>query len=912
MPTYPTIKVRIYPGGNPADSSTWPNAVDISSYVRYPGSDGGQTISYSGGRQDEANRVDSSVLRLTLDNRDGRFSIHNPLGPYYGKLRRNTPITMGTVAFSDDFNRTNGALGAGWSGGSFAVVSNAATVTLGTAGSITRSLAVGSESVNCDGRATISASAVATGASHYAGVLTRMSSSVTGVMIRLEFRTDSFLDLRLIKYVNNVVTDVAVKTLPVGYLANTKVRLHWICDGPIVRVKAWNPANPAVPDADEPAAWTLSGNPGTIFGGQSGMFSWRQGTNTNASLAVTVDDFYVEANEFIGAVTQWPVDWNMTGSNSWAAIQAGGVLRRLQQGGGTLMSPLRRQLGSYGPNGYWPLEDGGGAGVFGSAVAVGTAATFTAVTPAGDSSLPGALVAATFSDPNARIRGFTRRRQVGTYPLAGFSTVLFTKLAQATTGTTILNSWSGGGRIVLWQVVLDTGPTRFTLRGYESDGTLTVDTFALFANPGSPLDPLQWIAWNLYTYADGALVNYSLDAYQVGGSGANGVVGSFASSGPCRVDSFVLGGQDLNGAAFSHVWMGEYPLPLFGSGLEIQKIAGGYKGEPAMTRLARICTEQGVPLALEAGGGEAMGAQRSASYLDNVRYCEDADMGVLYEHGSGLGYRPRAARYSTATAFTLLRSAGELADVPRPLADDSATRNQWTITRDSGSSVTAVDSAHIAAEGLYEDSATLNVAGDNNLADNATWRVYLGTRQEARWPDLTMDLVRNPRLAPLWRSSVYGQRLKATIGQSQILDQDPDVILEGWTADLWPHGWKIRLNCSPAQPWDVGTVVTAAGDVGEVVVDSDDSTIDVAVPTPTFGTIQVTNTNGRNWAASTTPGWAAFNIKVNGEVMTVTNVGAVFSTTKQTFTVTRGVNGAARTHAVGSLVIVQPQPIIGL
>lgn len=909
----PVIKVKIYPGGSPVDSSNWGAPVDITPYVRYPGSDGGQVISYSGGRQNEAERVDASRMTLTLDNRDGRFSMYNPLGPYYGKLRRNCPITVSTVAFADSFNRTAGTLGPTWSGGTFATNGSAATVTLSSAGTLTSPLALGSETINCDGRMTIAVSQVSTGGAMFTGALTRAANTTNAIMVRVDFGTGGNLTVRIHKLINNGLTEVASKTNVLTYAANDQVRLRWSCDGAYVRMKVWKPATPATPDLDEPAAWTLSAVPGVMPGAASGILAWRDGTNTNTGQVVSVRDFLVDGNEFVGAVTQWPIDWDTTGANSWSSIVAGGFLQRLQQGGGTLMSPLRRQLGAAKPTAYWPLEDGSGAAVFGSALPTATVATYTAVNPASDSSLPGAVATPVFSDPNARIRGSSRRTQsTATFP-NGFETVLFTKLGGSTSQTTILNSWSGTGRIITWQVLLDTGPTRFTLRGYEADGTLTVDTFALFANPGTPLDPLNWIVWNFSTLYDGVTVNYSLSAYQVGGNGFNQAIGSFASGGIPRVSSFVLGGQDLNGASFGHVWMGEYPLPLFGSALGIQAVAGGYPGETVSARLTRICGEMGVPLALEGASTEGMGPQRSSSFLDNVRYCEDADMGVLYEHGLGLGYRPRALRYSIPSAITLLRSAGEIAETPRPLPDDSSTRNQWTISRDQGASVTALDSGHIAAEGLYDDSATLNVASDNSLADHATWRVYLGTRQEARWPDLSIDLIRSARLLPFWRGSAYGQRFKATIGQAQILDQDPDVILEGWTAQLWPHGWKIRLNCSPAGPWDIGTVVTAAGVVGEYVIDSEDSTLDTAVPSTTFGSLQVANTNGYNWApTATTVGWAAFNVKLNGEVMTVTNVGAVFGGNKQTLSVTRGVNGVARTHPAGSVVVVTPPPTIGL
>lgn len=46
------------------------------------------------GIADEAESADPATCRLTLENRDGRFSPKNPLSPYYGQLTRNTPLRV--------------------------------------------------------------------------------------------------------------------------------------------------------------------------------------------------------------------------------------------------------------------------------------------------------------------------------------------------------------------------------------------------------------------------------------------------------------------------------------------------------------------------------------------------------------------------------------------------------------------------------------------------------------------------------------------------------------------------------------------------------------------------------------------------------------------------------------------------
>ena len=56
--------------------------------------DGDSSIVIRRGRQDEQSQMPPSTCELTVDNTDGRFSPRNPVGAYYGGLRRNTPLRV--------------------------------------------------------------------------------------------------------------------------------------------------------------------------------------------------------------------------------------------------------------------------------------------------------------------------------------------------------------------------------------------------------------------------------------------------------------------------------------------------------------------------------------------------------------------------------------------------------------------------------------------------------------------------------------------------------------------------------------------------------------------------------------------------------------------------------------------------
>uniref|UniRef100_UPI000592B1C1 hypothetical protein n=1 Tax=Nocardiopsis salina TaxID=245836 RepID=UPI000592B1C1 len=100
-PTFPPrLTTELYLGGE------W---VDISGDVRAE-----EPVQITRGRADEASQADPSSCSLTLDNRGGKYSPHNPLSPYYGQLGKNTPVRVrvgplpeeGAMVLADSFDRT--------------------------------------------------------------------------------------------------------------------------------------------------------------------------------------------------------------------------------------------------------------------------------------------------------------------------------------------------------------------------------------------------------------------------------------------------------------------------------------------------------------------------------------------------------------------------------------------------------------------------------------------------------------------------------------------------------------------------------------------------------------------------------------------------------------------------------------
>src|SRR5690606_41668320 len=77
-----------------ANPSTWV-WTDISQYIRQ--ADGARIV-ITHGRGDEDDSAAPSTCSLEVDNRDNRFIRHNPMSPYYRRLRQGTPIRVSVEA----------------------------------------------------------------------------------------------------------------------------------------------------------------------------------------------------------------------------------------------------------------------------------------------------------------------------------------------------------------------------------------------------------------------------------------------------------------------------------------------------------------------------------------------------------------------------------------------------------------------------------------------------------------------------------------------------------------------------------------------------------------------------------------------------------------------------------------------
>jgi hypothetical protein len=260
--------------------------------------------------------------------------------------------------------------------------------------------------------------------------------------------------------------------------------------------------------------------------------------------------------------------------------------------------------------------------------------------------------------------------------------------------------------------------------------------------------------------------------------------------------------------------------------------------------------------------------------------------------------------------MSIARSAGEIGDAPEPVRDDQRLVNRFTMSRTDGGSATYQDDASVARQGTWESSDTVNVQDDTVLPNHAAWRVNVGTQKSARLPSISINLARNRLLIPFWRARDYGFRLGVTTSTGQMVGNEPDVIVEGFQASLWPNGWEVTMNCASAKVWR-SAVTDDTGIYGRV--DSDQCTLSAGINASTLSIPIVTTTGALKWdnTAGLWSGGVDFN--VGGERVTVTSITNGAGNAQTLNATTRGVNtgGVGFAHSSGAPVSLWDPAVVG-
>jgi hypothetical protein len=881
---------------------------DITSDVR----DTGAKITR--GRADEQTSTGPSRAALVIDNRTGNYSPRNPLGDHFGKIGRNSSIRIVTEQVWDDFGRTSASTwgtsdaGLAWSkaGGAdadYTVGSGAGSISVGAVNAIRETFLAGVSRADVTVSAHVRAGVVATGARIDQAVYARRVDASNYYMAVCRFNTDSTIDLLMYKRVAGTTT-LLVFDLNTGltYTAASWFGIELQCYGSTLTARVWSVDDPSLGSTTvevEDTALTAAG--------AAGVRSFLDALNTNTLPLVTrYDRFRVDDVRMVGEVASWPARWDVTGRNVWIPIEAAGILRRLGQGSKPLRSALYRstlagfddELGP--PLSYWPLEDPDGStsavsGVDdGQPMTVASSIEFANSTgPAGSDSLP--------SIHGGYLSGPVEYTSNGN----GWELSFWVKITTSdATATSYPIRWDqiGSSAYRYWTVRGSTPANTVSVICYGTTGTVS----AVGAQVSADIHDGEW--HHISVEAELTDTNEVTTTLRVDGASDVDVATPVQLA---RVRHATLPRHDASPTNVSTMHVGHVTFWSGNTGLAPQALAAGlgHAGETAGARIARLCSEEGVPLVLVGTEADtaAVGAQRVASLLELIHDAVEADQGLLYEprHVLGLAYRTRADMLNQTPAVELDYDAGHIAPPFEPVEDDLGIRNDVTAVRRTGGSGRVVEdqgplstSPPPVGIGVYDEQITVDVHDPDQCLDVAGWRVHLGTWDEARFPSVTVEL-RRPEFTT--DAALTIAAATADLGDVLSIDNLPSwlppgpmlLMTQGQTEVIGTYLHSITWNCTPGEPYTV-----AVWDDADALWDTRYSTLAADFDAGSDTSMSVATETGRIvWVT----GAVDFDVTVGGAQIHVDSIAG--ATSPQTFTVdAAALNGVVKTVPAGTQV----------
>jgi hypothetical protein len=867
------------------------------------------------GRADERSRVTFSRCNLTLNNVSGKYSNRNPSSPYFGLIGRNTQLraTIGEAQSAE----VRGASSASHVAPSLTLNTDPALLICGWLGSpngpfnytVPGSMTGDTET---DGATTtmVVASEVITGSPLPAATGTRTAiasvSTTNFYTFSLAILGATTVRERLSGVSPNPSSTVTLTT-SVGTQPGWWMLAFHRCNlnAPMPSGGGWIPLRTTVNATDFFIhVWAKHVTTG---GAQVVNFTANPGDNHAHMIVLSgPGDFLLPtstARRFWGEVPQWPQRWDVSGRDVYVPLEAAGIMRRLGQGARKVKSPVFREATS-STNlplliAYWPCTDGSTATTAASGIGGPAMTASTGVTFASDSvAFPGSQAL-----PVCTNGGFTG--QLPPYTFTGVFAFrgLFSFGAGGLTDQAVLADTFGNGAVRRWAIRYRTGGG-LSLHAYDqADVELGTSGAVAFGVNGKNLmigfsmtqngANIDWAMFTREARPDGSVTQLNF----------GGTFNSLTLTGP---NTLIIGnGGNLSSTVVGHFMVGTSIALASG----VWSALTGNSGETAAARMLRLCNEQGISFTLVGNASDTavMGPQTSGTLLEVLNDCADADGGLgPYEPRDvfGLAYRTRTSLYNqTGLAFDY--TAAHLTPPLEPIDDDQAVKNDITASRPNGSSArVTLTTGPLSTQdppngvGTYEDPITVNVQTDGQLPDVAGWRLHTSAWDEARYPVVTVNLagsayVADPTLTANAAGVEIGGYFSIANPPSWLPPDLIELLAQGAQERLTPFEWVIRWNATPAGPYRVA-VLDTAGNMGRL--DQPGSTLTTGVNTVATSLSITIPAGNPLWTTTDTP----FDIAMAGERMTVTAVAG--SSSPQTFTVTRSVNGVVKAQLAAAAI----------
>lgn len=537
-----------------------------------------------------------------------------------------------------------------------------------------------------------------------------------------------------------------------------------------------------------------------------------------------------------------------------------------------LHSPLYRVITADGPVAYWSGEDGSQSQQV--AEALGNAPmVFTDGPPSFGSSGPAGTASVITMASSSRLHGTVKMSAAAT--AWSVETYLNVPAAGPLAGNCALEWDCARGTVRQWRLSTFTGGglDQIGVEGWDSTGTQLINSRTDFTfdavTEAYAVDMLVTIA----ARQNGGNIEYEFGfrtATKSGGVAGGSIAGTLNAI--VRVDTPFVN----DGWKYGHISVWDRSIDASWGTLAFSHAAylNGLSGQAANSRIVEVAAAAGYAVNLRSGtvttGTAAMmGALPIDQPLRILRECEDADLGILTDGlNAGLDYLSKTQRYNQAVALALSTTSSQIKLPFEPVEDDQRLATVETVSRNQGSTATAV-SPLATTVGRYSSPTTLNLVDDTELGDQATFRLSLATVPEMRLPTSTIDLRDRPELIPSWLACDIGSRYTMSGLMTQyppgVLDQEIEQYVEvlGYTM------WQVQLVGSAYAPWRAFTVADST--LGRL--DTGGSTLAVAAAAKSRGqtdTLRVFTNVGPQW--TTNPARWPFDINVGGEQITVSAV----------------------------------------
>ena len=840
---------------------TW---TDITGYVFDRETDAIRIIR---GKRDWAAQVDRSIATMTLNNVDGRFSPRNPNSPYYGVLGRNTPLRVSVDAgqvfmLNPRDDDTAGATVAdnaqvSVTGDLDVRIEFAADENQGDIGLAAKYLTTGDNRswyFLWDSSGALQLSWSPTGLS--GGVIDRQSTvTAPGGNGRRAFRATLDVDNGSSGHVVTfyTATSLAGPWEPLGEPvvgSGTTSIFDGTADlecGRASGVSGATNLSGRVFAFELYAGSTVVANP-DFTAQTAGDTSFADTASSPNTWTLVGDAELTNRNpRFYGEVSSWPQRWDLSGNDVYVPLEASGILRRLNQGTTPLRSAVTRGFMLRSDTvAYWPLEDGQEATSVASALSGGTAGVINGVPSFGDfsdllSSAPLPVMGTgSFSLP------------LGSYTVGNDTTLtMFVKYNPDEVADQRLFSMKTSGTAARFELAATSpvaGAASFALSVYDASGTALVSDSAF--NVGAAIR--TGLVVSCQFVQDGADVDYTIRYFDTTEmvTGENPLIitntGTVSSATIGRVIAVHVAPDEELGdtASIGHVAVSN---ALVGQ-TELTPIFSGHVAEEATDRFSRLSAEESVSASLIGGGRESlpMGTQTPETYLTLVNECIDTETGVLAEPRDFLGLRmyDRLALRNQAPALSLAYTDGEVDGSLDPVDDDQQTRNYIKVTRKGGSSYLAVeDTGPLSIQdppdgiGTYDSTPIVNPFRDSALTDAGEWLRHEGTVDEARYPQLSLNLA----VAPFTTDPAVLTDVMLLDSTSRIVvsdlppwlpPEDVSQLVLGYTETIRNFTWRISCVCTPEAPYRVAvagdSVLGHAGSSGSELSAASDTVTPIA------------------------------------------------------------------------------------